>query len=229
MHTIAVISQKGGAGKTTLAVHLAAAFARGGLDTALIDLDPQASAAKWGDRRESELPVVLSAHASRLANEMKRVEELGGEVLILDTAPHSDSAALEAARRANLVVVPCRPAILDIEAVASTLSLVGTTDTPVVVVMNGAAAQGNEAAEAEEAIRGMGAEVCPVRLTSRVAFARSLVTGHTAQEHEPDGKAAAEVAALHDFVCARLQVRKTARDQQPAAKAPAADTEVHNG
>jgi chromosome partitioning protein len=214
MQTIAFISQKGGAGKTTLALHLTAAYTLSGLDTALIDLDPQASAAKWSDRREADLPVVLSAHASRLENEIRRVEELGGDVLVIDTAPHSDSAALEAARRADLVVVPCRPAILDIEAVANTLSLVGTTGTPVVVVMNGVAPQGNEAAEAEDAIRGMGATVCPVRLTNRVAFARSLVTGHTAQEAEPEGKAASEVAQLHAFVCAQLQDQSSAQSNE---------------
>ena len=72
----------------------------------VIDLDPQASAANWSDRRRAELPVVLSAHASRLSHEAMRVEETGGEILYLDTAPHSDSAALEAAKAADLVLIP---------------------------------------------------------------------------------------------------------------------------
>ena len=109
MKTVAIISQKGGAGKTTLALHLATSSALAGRNTAIIDLDPQASAANWGDRRTAELPVVLSAHASRLGHEIKRVEEMEGELLIIDTAPHSDSAALEAAKAADLILVPCRP------------------------------------------------------------------------------------------------------------------------
>ena len=108
METIAIISQKGGSGKTTIALHLAVASSNSGLNTALIDLDPQASATKWADRREKELPVVLSAHASRLHNEIRRVKETGGQRLFLDTAPHSDSAALEAAKVADLVLIPCR-------------------------------------------------------------------------------------------------------------------------
>jgi chromosome partitioning protein len=202
--TIAVISQKGGSGKTTLALHLAVASVQAKRNTAVIDLDPQASAAKWADRRSAELPVVLSAHASRLSQEMKRVEDTGGELLFLDTAPHSDSAALEAAKASDLVLIPCRPAILDMEAITNTLDLVRTTKTPVFVVLNAVAAQGQEAEEAAEAIAALNVEVSPVRLVNRVAYARALITGQTAQEFEPDGKAASDIARLHSFICAHL-------------------------
>ena len=87
MKTIALISQKGGVGKTTLALHLAVGWQQAGQNVAVIDLDPQASAANWGDRREEALPVVRSAHASRLEQELRAVEEAGGEIVILDTAP----------------------------------------------------------------------------------------------------------------------------------------------
>lgn len=204
MQTIAVISQKGGSGKTTLALHLAVAAAQAKRNTAIIDLDPQASAAKWADRRTGELPVVLSVHASRLAHEMKRVKETGGELLFLDTAPHSDSAALEAAKASDLVIIPCRPAILDMEAITNTLDLVRTTKTPVFVVLNAVAAQGQEAEEASEAIAALNVAVSPVRLVNRVAYARALITGQTAQEFEPDGKAAADIERLHKFICAQL-------------------------
>ncbi len=210
MKTVAIISQKGGAGKTTIALHLATAAAIEGRNTAIIDLDPQASAANWSDRREAELPVVLSAHASRLTHEIKRVEEMEGELLIIDTAPHSDSAALEAAKAADLILVPCRPAILDIEAISNTLNLVRTTGTPVWVVMNAVAPQGNEAVEAAEAIAGLDVGVCPVQLRQRVAFSRALITGQSAQEFEPGGKAAAEAEQLHAFMCAHLHLASKA-------------------
>jgi chromosome partitioning protein len=204
MQTIAVISQKGGSGKTTLALHLAVASAAAGRNTAVIDLDPQASAAKWSDRREAELPVVLSAHASRLEKEMQRVKDAGCEILFLDTAPHSDSAALQAAGLSDLVLVPCRPAILDMEAISNTLDLVKTKGAPVFVVMNAIAPQGHEAQEAAEAIAELDAPVCPVQLVSRVAFSRSLITGLTAQEFDPNGKAAQEISKMHTFMCAHM-------------------------
>ena len=217
MKTVAIISQKGGAGKTTLALHLATSSALAGRNTAIIDLDPQASAANWGDRRTAELPVVLSAHASRLGHEIKRVEEMEGDLLIIDTAPHSDSAALEAAKAADLILVPCRPAILDIEAISTTLDLVRTTGTPIFVVMNAVAPQGNEAAEAAEAITGLDVQVCPHQLRQRVAFSRALISGQSAEEFEPGGKAAEEAARLHAFVCEHLHIPTRAREMELAS------------
>ena len=205
MKTIAIVSQKGGSGKTTLTLHLAVASAAAGQNTAVIDLDPQASAANWSDRREAELPVVLSAHASRLPHEIARVREIGGEMLYVDTAPHSDSAALEAARTADLVLIPCRPAILDLEAITNTLSFLRTSGRPVLVVLNAIAATGQDARQATEALSAHQVETCPVRLGRRIAFARALVSGQAAQEFEPDGKAAREVRELHTFVLRRLQ------------------------
>jgi chromosome partitioning protein len=223
MKTIAILSQKGGAGKTTLALHLAVAAVQAGLNTLVVDLDPQASAAKWGDRRPAELPVVVSSHASRLAAVLDNARANDGQLAILDTAPHSDSIALQAARAADLILVPCRPAILDLEAIASTLDLVRTVGKPALAVLNAIAPVGNEADEAAEAIAGLGAEVCPVRLVSRVAFSRALITGLTAQEFEPGGKAAQEIQSLHTFICEHVHVFNTNRgadhDQQVRKRA----------
>lgn len=207
MKTVAILAQKGGVGKTTLAVHLAVASS-GHRNTALIDLDPQASAASWSDRREAETPVVLSAHATRLPREKARVEEAGGELLVVDTAPHSSSAALAAAQAADLVLIPCRPAILDLEAVASTLSLVRTirSPPPVVVVLNGVQPRGRDAGEAAEAVRNLGVDVAPARVVNRVWFARALITGHAAGELRPRGKAAEEIERVHAFMCAQLNM-----------------------
>ena len=206
MKTVAIISQKGGAGKTTLALHLATSSALQGRNTAIIDLDPQASAANWSDRRVAEVPVVLSAHASRLNHEIGRVKDMDGNLLIIDTAPHSDSAALEAAKAADLILVPCRPAILDIEAISNTLNLVKTTGKPIFVVMNAVAPQGSEATEAAEAIAELGVGICPVQLRQRVAFSRALISGQSAEEFEPDGKAAQEASQLHAFMCEHLHI-----------------------
>ena len=205
MQTIAIISQKGGSGKTTITLHLSVCSALSGHNTAVIDLDPQASAAKWADRRHNELPVVISAHASRLEQEMQRIQEADCRLLYLDTAPHSDSAALTAAKLADLVLIPCRPAILDMEAISNTLDLVRTTQTPVLVVMNGVAPQGQEAKEATDAIAALDATVCPTHFVNRVLFARSLITGQTAQESVPNSKAAQETSKLHQFMLEHMK------------------------
>src|SRR5271154_6031145 len=90
MKIIAIISQKGGAGKTTLAVHLATAAAAAGHRAAIIDLDPQGTAASWGDRREATEPEVISGQAVRLPALVKAAEENGADFLVLDTAPNAD-------------------------------------------------------------------------------------------------------------------------------------------
>src|ERR1017187_4024553 len=120
MRIIAVISQKGGAGKTTLAVNLAVAAELQDVPTVLIDLDPQASAKTWHDIRMSkEAPFVVSAQASRLEEVIAVSRSNGAGLVIIDTAPHSESMALAAARAADLVLIPCRPAILDLKAIGT--------------------------------------------------------------------------------------------------------------
>ncbi len=204
MKTIALVSQKGGVGKTTLALHLAVGWQQAGQNVAVIDLDPQASAANWGDRREEKLPVVRSAQASRLEQELRAVEEAGGEIVILDTAPHSDAVILRVAKAAALVVIPCRPSILDLEALAGTLELVSMTGVPVLTVLNSIIPNVADSDRAEEAIEKLGAAICPIRISRRVAFSRALISGLTAQEYEPQGKAAEEIQALFRLIAEQV-------------------------
>src|SRR5271169_2659981 len=98
MKILAIISQKGGAGKTTLAVHLAAAAAKAGHRSAVIDLDPQGTAASWGDRRQADGPEVVSGQAARLSVLIDAARAGGADLLVLDTAPNADQTALRAAQ-----------------------------------------------------------------------------------------------------------------------------------
>ena len=212
MRTIAVAGAKGGVGKTTLAVHLAVAAVQQGRDVVLVDADPQLSAVRWSERRSSSEPVVLGRAVSQLAAEMERIAGFGADVAIVDTPPRAwvgaDNAALVAAKLADVVLVPCRPSILDIESTAvSVQRLQAATAAPVVVVLNGCAHRGREADEAAEALGSLGAQVCPVRIGQRVAFARSLLDGRAAQEVEPGGKAADDVQRVHTFCLRTMKGR----------------------
>ena len=99
MKTLAILSRKGGTGKTTLATHLSVAAESAGHTTALIDLDPQSSAAKWRDNRDGDTPAVISTHSERLSQILKLAEENGATFAILDTAPHTETAALRCRTR----------------------------------------------------------------------------------------------------------------------------------
>ena len=209
MKVVAVVCSKGGVGKTLLSLHLAAAWSVAHYPAAVLDLDPQASAANWGDRREAAGDVtplpVQTASPNRVEQELKRIREAGCSHLVIDTGGSLDIAARNAARAANLVLVPCRPAIVDAEAVASTLDLVrlAAPEVPVLVVLNVVGAREAGADEVEEAIRTVGGDVCPVRIGRRVALARAIDAGLTVCDGPTDDRAATEIAALHTYVCER--------------------------
>jgi chromosome partitioning protein len=205
MRTIALINQKGGVGKTTVALHLATAFQQATAATLILDLDPQASASEWHDARDAELPHVESIQPARLSKAISTAQEIGTDVLILDTAPHAESTALEAARLADLVLVPCQPSIMDLRAMRKTVDLLKLVQVPAFAVLNSVSSSGTVADEAAEMIEGsLGLAVCPVRLGDRIAYNRSLITGQTALEFEPHGKAAREIEQLYMWICEQL-------------------------
>jgi len=138
MFTISLVSQKGGTGKSTILLGLAVAAARAGHDVAVIDVDPQATAANWKDRREAENPAVVSAQASRLRQTLDVARENGVEYAFIDTAGRLDDSALNAVRLSNLVLTPTRANIAEVETlpkVKDMIALAGNTST--FVLLNG--------------------------------------------------------------------------------------------
>lgn len=215
MRIIALISQKGGVGKTTLAIHLATAFVAAGYNTLLLDLDPQASAAEWKDSRAAETPPVMAIPPARLAKVIESSQGIGTDVLILNTAPHSEGTALDASRAADLIIVPCQPSIMDLRALRKTASLLEHAKKPTFALLNGVSPHTTIADEAAKAIsEQFKLEVAPIRLGDRVAYNRCLISGQTAQEFEPEGKAAQEVNEF--FLWASNLVGLSSRKQEAA-------------
>jgi chromosome partitioning protein len=198
MFTVALCCSKGGAGKTTMAVHLAVEGNCRGYKTLLIDIDTQASAAKIMDRRGDAPPDVATEAAGRLDKAIQVARGQGYELVVVDTAPQADRAAAQAARIADLVVTPVQPSIVDLDAVDMTIDICKLVGVPVLFVLNRAPPQGQEVGGTEEAIRKRGMTVADVRWGERKAFKYPFMRGLTAQEVEPDSKAAHEVAALFD-------------------------------
>jgi chromosome partitioning protein len=204
MKTIAIISQKGGAGKTTLALHLAVAAEQAGQPAAVIDLDPQASATGWGDHRGRDKPAVASSQAARLDQVLGAAHKAGAALALIDTSPHSENTALAAARAADLILIPCRPAILDLRAINSTIDLAKLAARPAVVVLNSVPPRGSLGEDADSAIGVYGIEVCPVRIGQRAVFIHALTEGLTALEYEPEGKGAREIRQLYKWMCRQV-------------------------
>jgi chromosome partitioning protein len=200
MFVLALVCQKGGAGKTTMAVHLAVEGHLRGLRTLLIDVDPQASAAKIMDRRGNEPPEVATEAAGRLERAVKIAAADKYDLVVIDTAPQADRAAAQAAQIADMVITPVQPSIVDLDAVDSTVDVCKLANVPVLFVLNRVPTQGIEVAGTEAAIGKRGMHVASVRWGERKAFKYPLMRGLVAQEVEPDSKAAQEVRALFDAI-----------------------------
>lgn len=216
MLTLAVISQKGGAGKTTLAVNLAVAAERGRRRGVLVDLDPQATASAWHDRRKQRdlaTPPVVAAPAPRLPEILDTARDHGAHHAIIDTAPHSESASLAAARAADLVLIPCRPSIADLDAIATSADLASIARTPALAVLNAAPPRGSLATQAEAAIATYSLPIATTAVGHRVAFVHAMTAGLGVTEYEPGGKAAAEIQRLWRWLNNQLnatQLKETA-------------------
>jgi chromosome partitioning protein len=207
MKTVAIISQKGGTGKTTLAVHLGVAAEKRGLRTAIFDLDPQASAASWHDRRDDTEPVVFPAQAPRLKNLMEQAREQKADLVLIDSAPNADSASITAARMADMILIPCRPAAFDLNAIGTTLGLASLASRPAWVVLNAVPPQGRLAEEARAALKSEGVKVADPLIHHLIAFAHSVNDGLTAQEYDPKCKAAAEIESFFDWLVQQLNIK----------------------
>jgi chromosome partitioning protein len=197
MKIISVVCQKGGAGKTTLATNLAVIAERFGHPTVLLDLDPQATAVKWGDKRGDSPPDVVAAQAGRLERILWDAKRQGAGLAIIDTAPIADAASLEATKAADLVLVPCQPSDFDLGAVGATVRVCEQiAGKRAYVVMNAIPPSSKITDEAVAALQEAGVLVSPVRLVRRLDFVNGLPAGQAAIEWHEKGKAAGEATAL---------------------------------
>jgi chromosome partitioning protein len=204
---IALIAQKGGVGKTTVAVNLAVAAGAAGMKTALFDLDQQESAVVWSDRRDTERPHVEFLTERRLPEALKAASRQGFALCIIDTPPAAGPQALTAAEAADLVLIPCRPSLVDLDAIRRTVQLVKSAGVPAFVVFNAAPHGATTLLEDAGAIVGnAGLAVAPKVLRERSAFRAAWPLGKGVVETEPEGKAAGEVTQLQEWVFAQLQL-----------------------
>jgi chromosome partitioning protein len=207
MKKIALIAQKGGVGKTTVAVNLAVAAQAAGVRTVLFDLDPQESAVVWSDRRAAEFPHVEFLTERRLPDALAAAAAQGFGLAIIDTPPAAGPQAYTAAQAADLVLVPCRPSLIDLDAIRRTAQLVKSAGITAFVVFNSAPPGATTLLDDARAIvDSAGLSIAPAVLRERSAFRAAWPLGKGVVETEPRGKAAGEVSELQNWIFALLQV-----------------------
>jgi chromosome partitioning protein len=197
--TVAVLNHKGGVGKTTLAVNLAAAAHLGGERAIVVDLDTQGSALDWSAERSpgSKLDGLAVARADK-ALTLPRFREIvaGYDVALLDGPPRLGDITRAAAVAADLVLIPLRPGAFDWWASSETLDLLDSADAvraelgrdPVrrMFVLNATDVRTRLARSAQEALAKVG-ELAPVIIAPRIAYAEAATQGEAVLTLPPDG------------------------------------------
>ena len=196
MKTVALVAQKGGTGKSTIAVHLAVCASRRKQTVAIVDLDSQGSVASWAARRARPDVTVVAARIQELPRLIQDAKKQGADLVIVDTAGRADTAAMQVMELSDVVLIPCRPFINDLEASRQTAAQVKASKAKrAAFVLNAVPHAGTRHEEAREALETL-LPVCPVHLHQYVAFGDALNDGRSVEELEPEGKAAAEIRRL---------------------------------
>jgi len=225
MFTIAIIAQKGGVGKSVVSIGLSVAATLAGFATVLIDLDPQATAANWKDRRAEENPAVVSAQASRLKSVLDASRKAKIDLAIIDTAGRNDDSALQAARAADLVLIPCRPIMVEIETLPAVKDLLMLAGNPqAFVLLNGIHPTSTKQADdaRDMILKAFNLRCCPVHMCQRNAYGEAPTSGQTPQELDPEGKASLELQRLFEFTCEVVKLGKGEHSGQSLSHSGAA-------
>jgi chromosome partitioning protein len=205
MKVLGLLSRKGGSGKTTLAIHLAVTAQGSGRRVLLIDADPQGSTAAWWKARAAATPELEAVSPDRLGALLDTARASGVDLAIIDTRPSVEADASQVAALSDFVLIPTRPAILDLRAILATLDIVKGSSIRAALILNACQAprgsgDASATSDARNALKAFGVPVVPVAIVQRAALSHALVGGMTAAETEPDGKAAKEIRALWRFV-----------------------------
>lgn len=209
MHVIAVLNQKGGAGKTTIATHLARALQIGGADVLLVDSDPQGSARDWAAVREDQPVPVVGIDRPTIDRDLKSIARK--DFVIIDGAPQAADLAVSAIKAATFILIPVQPSPYDIWATAELVELVKqrieVTDGELqaAFVVSRAIKGTKIGAEVTGALADYGLPVLDARITQRVSYPGTAAVGTTVLDTEPDGDAAREVRALVQEITQKLK------------------------
>lgn len=211
MKTLVIASQKGGAGKTTIAAHLAVAAERMGAGpVVLIDSDPQGSLSEWWNSRDAQVPALATAALADLPAKLQALKSAGVALAVIDTPPAITEAIRDVVKQADFVLIPTRPSPHDLRAVGHTVDIARSAGKPFAFVVTQAKPTAKLTVQAMAALSAHGV-VAPAVLHDRVDYAASMVDGRTVVETDAKGRSSMEIKELLDFVQEQMHAKKKAR------------------
>ena len=203
---ITIAQQKGGAGKTTVAAHLAVAWSQRGKRVAIIDIDPQGSLSYWHKLREERFGegytglTFAALSGWRVGSEVARLRR-NHDIIIIDSPPHTETEARTAIRSADIIIVPVQPSPTDLWATKATLDLAKAENIPVKVVLN----RVSSSSKLAPLIAAELPDLAKSTLGNRVLYAASLMEGRSATEVSPGSPAALEIKALSEEIARMIR------------------------
>jgi chromosome partitioning protein len=202
-HAITFAQQKGGAGKTTVLAHLAAAWGEAGRGVAVIDLDPQQSLTRWAGLRKDPAIAVIESKDYRAGGDIKAARRAHDIVLV--DCPGAASSLLESAmRESDLVLAPCQPSVMDVWAVESVVASADKLKRPLRILLNRVPPRLGSLEEVLGALGRNRALLLATQIGNRNGYSRAVLDGRTAQEIAPRSSAAAEIGGLRAELTALL-------------------------
>jgi chromosome partitioning protein len=219
MRVWTIANQKGGAGKTTLAINLSVYAEQCGEPTLLLDIDPQGSVGIWHERRGTNKPMVAQAAADKIREIIAASKTLGISLLVLDTAPHSSRDIIEPFRLSDLIICPTQSSLLDFAALRDTAKVILAAEAmnKAVAVVNNVPPKGAQQTygESVNSLSRFGFKVAPTFVCSRRSFVKSLENGQGVTESKPrDKAAAAEIEQLWSHLNSLCPVASKKMEEQ---------------
>ena len=203
MRVIAFVTQKGGSGKTTLAVSCAIAAEEQGLRALVLDMDPQGTAEAWYQDRETNTPKLATVNAAEIPAAINGVGQ-SFDMVFIDTPGRDEPGTAAAIRHADLCLIPGRPTPADMKATPATVATIKRLRKLSAFVLSQTPPRGYRIREAAIGLSVLGM-VAPVHIVSRNAYQDAQGLGLTVTEFEPEGKAAEEIRALWQWIEKKLE------------------------